>query len=49
MKGPVRDRLEQYGLGDRFAPDRFAPTVGAAVDRILGHERDDIGRPSDRS
>ena len=49
MKGPVRDRLLRYGLGDRFGPERFAPTVGAAVDKILGHERDDIGSPSDRS
>jgi len=47
MKGPVRDRLSQYGLDERFG-DRFAPTVGAAVDAIIGHERDDIGRPSDR-
>jgi MFS superfamily sulfate permease-like transporter len=49
MKGPVKDDLERRGLGDRFGPERFAPTVGAAVDRILGHERDDIGHPSDRS
>jgi high affinity sulfate transporter 1 len=49
MKGPVKDQLQRYGLGDRFGPDRFEPTVGAAVDRILGHERDDIGRPSDRT
>lgn len=48
MKGPVRDRLLQYGLADRFGPDRFAPTTGAAVDAILGRQRDDIGRPSDR-
>ena len=49
MKGPVKDRLVQYGLGDRFGEERFAPTVGAAVDTILGHERTDIGNPSDRS
>jgi high affinity sulfate transporter 1 len=49
MKGPVRDDLARYGLSDRFGPDRFAPTVGAAVDAILGYERDDIGEPSDRS
>lgn len=49
MKGPVKDQLERYGLGDRFGPERFAPTVGAAVDEILGRERDDIGNPSDRS
>jgi high affinity sulfate transporter 1 len=49
MKGPVRDDLARYGLSDRFGPDRFAPTVGAAVDSILGYERDDIGDPSDRT
>ncbi len=48
MKGPVKDRLESYGLHRRFGPERFAPTVGAAVDAVLGHERDDIGHPSDR-
>lgn len=48
LKGPVKDDLRRRGLGDRFGPERFAPTVGAAVDRILGHERRDIGRPSDR-
>jgi high affinity sulfate transporter 1 len=49
MKGPVRDDLARYGLSDRFGPGRFAPTVGAAVDEILGYERDDIGDPSDRT
>ena len=49
MKGPVKDDLERRGLGARFGPERFAPTVGAAVDRITGSERGDIGRPSDRS
>jgi high affinity sulfate transporter 1 len=48
MKGPVKDDLERRGLGVRFGPERFAPTVGAAVDRITGAERRDIGRPSDR-
>ncbi len=48
MKGPVKDDLERRGLGARFGPGRFAPTVGAAVDRITGSERRDIGRPSDR-
>ena len=48
MKGPVKDRLARYGLDRRFGPERFAPTVGAAVDAVLGHERDDIGHPSDR-
>jgi len=49
LKDPVRDRLVRHGLADRFGPHRFAPTVGAAVDTILGHERDDIGDPSDRN
>lgn len=49
MKGPVKDDLERRGLGTRFGTERFAPTVGAAVDRITGSERRDIGRPSDRS
>lgn len=48
MKGPVKDDLERRGLGARFGPERFAPTVGAAVDGITGSERGDIGRPSDR-
>jgi high affinity sulfate transporter 1 len=49
LKDPVRDSLVRHGLADRFGPDRFAPTVGAAVDTILGHQRDDIGNPSDRT
>ncbi len=49
MKDPVRDHIARYGLADRFGPDRFAPTVGAAVDAIIGHERGDIGSPSDRT
>ncbi|GAA2010277.1 SulP family inorganic anion transporter [Microbacterium ulmi] len=42
MKGPVKDQLRRYGLGERFGPDRFAPTVGAAVDAITGEFRTDI-------
>ena len=49
MKDPVKDRLVRHGLADRFGPERFAPTVGSAVDTILGHQRDDIGNPSDRN
>ena len=48
MKGPVHDHFTRYGFVSRFGPDRFAPTVGAAVDAIIGRERDDIGSPSDR-
>lgn len=42
MKDPVRDILREYGLGDRFTPDRFAPTVGAAVDDVTGTLRGDL-------
>lgn len=31
MKGPIKDRLVQFGVGDRFTPDRFYPTVRTAV------------------
>jgi high affinity sulfate transporter 1 len=31
MKGPVKDRLIHLGLGDRFPPDHFFPTLGTAV------------------
>ncbi|WP_297004065.1 SulP family inorganic anion transporter [uncultured Corynebacterium sp.] len=38
MKDPVREKLSRYRLTvdgvPRFSPDRFAPTVGAIVDRI---------------
>lgn len=43
MKDPVIDTLRRYGLADRFTPDRFAPTVGAAVDEITGELRTDLG------
>lgn len=42
MKDPVIDILRQYGVTDRFTPDRFAPTVGAAVDELTGSLRTDI-------
>ena len=42
IKGPVKDTLERYGLNDRFTDERFAPTVGAAVDAITGELRTDI-------
>jgi high affinity sulfate transporter 1 len=35
MKDPVRDRLKQYGLLDRFGPEHFFPTIGRAVDAYL--------------
>ncbi|GAA3813907.1 SulP family inorganic anion transporter [Cellulomonas soli] len=31
MKGPVKDRLVRYGVGARFGPDHFFPTVHSAV------------------
>ncbi|MGN8245927.1 SulP family inorganic anion transporter [Cellulomonas soli] len=31
MKGPVKDRLIRYGVGARFGPDHFFPTVHSAV------------------
>ncbi|WP_224760640.1 MULTISPECIES: SulP family inorganic anion transporter [unclassified Salinibacterium] len=43
VKGPVRDIMRKHGLGTRFPPDRFPPTVGAAVDAETGSLRSDIG------
>lgn len=31
LKGPVKDRLIQFGVGGRFTPEHFFPTVSAAV------------------
>jgi len=42
MKDPVVDVLRAYGLSKRFTPDRFAPTVGAAVDEVTGRLRGDL-------
>ena len=42
MKDPVKDTLREYGMTDRFTPDRFAPTVGAAVDELTGELRSDL-------
>ncbi|MFJ6098014.1 SulP family inorganic anion transporter [Williamsia muralis] len=38
MKGPMKDRLIRFGLGDRFGPDRFHPTIESAVDAFRGRE-----------
>jgi MFS superfamily sulfate permease-like transporter len=35
MKGPVKDRLKQYGLFTTLGSENFFPTVGQAVDRYL--------------
>jgi high affinity sulfate transporter 1 len=42
MKDPVIDVLRRYGLTERFTPDRFASTVGAAVDELTGTLRGDL-------
>lgn len=42
MKDPVIDVLRAYGLEGRFPPERFAPTVGAAVDDVTGTLRRDL-------
>ncbi|MCY7326821.1 MAG: STAS domain-containing protein, partial [Microbacteriaceae bacterium] len=48
MKGPVKDLLRDYGLSGRFPPERFAQTVGAAVDAATGTLRGDLeGTPWD--
>lgn len=31
MKGPIKDRIAQYGLRGRFDPEHFYPTIGRAV------------------
>jgi high affinity sulfate transporter 1 len=45
MKGPVKDQIKRYRLGDRFGPERFMPTVGAAVDAVTGTFRGDLEEP----
>jgi high affinity sulfate transporter 1 len=35
LKGPVKDRLQRYGLFGAVGPDRFFPTVGTAVDAYV--------------
>jgi MFS superfamily sulfate permease-like transporter len=35
MKDPVKDKIRKFELHERFGPDRFHPTVGAAVDAYL--------------
>jgi high affinity sulfate transporter 1 len=35
MKDPVKDKIRQFELTNEFPPDRFHPTVGAAVDDYL--------------
>ena len=35
MKDPVKDKLKRFELLERFGPENFAPTLGAAVDAYL--------------
>lgn len=35
MKGPVKDRLKQYGLFDSIGAQHFFPTLGQSVDRYV--------------
>jgi high affinity sulfate transporter 1 len=35
LKGPVKDRLQRYGLYAAIGPDLFFPTVGTAVDAYV--------------
>lgn len=48
MKGPIKDRLVRFGVGDRFDPSRFHPTLEAAVDAFESRDRlHDPIRPRD--
>ena len=35
LKGPVKDRLDRYGLHGRVGGGRFYPTLGTAIDAYL--------------
>ena len=37
MKGPVKDRLQRYGLTSRIGREFFFPTLGVAVKEYLAH------------
>jgi high affinity sulfate transporter 1 len=39
MKGPVKDRLERYGLKKRIGYELFFPTIGVAVKAFLGRHQ----------
>ncbi|MFD6105284.1 STAS domain-containing protein, partial [Nocardia salmonicida] len=39
MKGPIKDKLIRFGVGDRFDRTHFYPTIEAAVDAF--HHRTD--------
>ncbi len=38
MKGPVKDRLIRFGVGSRFGPEHFFPTVNNAVKAYVRFE-----------
>ncbi len=40
LKDPVKDRLLQYGMGARFSPEHFYPTVSEAVRAFQREKRD---------
>lgn len=46
MKGPVKDRLVRFGVGGRFGPEHFYPTVHSAV-RAFHRATDDGAPPAD--
>jgi hypothetical protein len=48
LKGPVKGTLEWFRSNSRFTDERYAPTVGAAVEAITGHLRTDIDETQDR-
>jgi MFS superfamily sulfate permease-like transporter len=40
LKDPVKDRLLQYGMGARFSPEHFYPTVSEAVRAFQREKRE---------
>lgn len=48
LKGPVKDELLHYGVGARFTPEHFFPTVGAAVRAFQKSRKDTSGKPEDQ-
>ncbi|MGF0316349.1 SulP family inorganic anion transporter [Nocardia fluminea] len=44
MKGPIKDKIIRFGVGDRFDGTHFYPTVEAAVDAF----RHRVDRPADK-
>ncbi|MGW0024016.1 SulP family inorganic anion transporter [Rhodococcus sp. NPDC003383] len=44
MKGPIKDKLVQFGVGDRFDATHFHPTVRAAV-TAFREQRRAVGEP----